>query len=285
MSLNPTLKNTLVRIAYVVGSLALYLFLFNRPFLFWTECDFNHYTLTGSWQFAVALAIIWANTRKLAKSIRLLTIGSYLLVFTGLMFWYKVEALPVLFNFIPNDCGFFTQQSNYRLLRILCCIGFILLASILPIFFKSTDARKYTKLGKIWIWITILLLDFAAAMPNIYYCEQMADRLYTGARKIGKNYTRVYAIGMNDYPVFSVLLPQDSIRTTPQHYLKVNYERHGDLLICPETQDTIWIEKGGARQNPNRQTIENNTSCLMRWQWQYHAWHKIKRLFCKEENE
>lgn len=285
MSLNPPLKNALIRITYIVGSLVLYLFLFDYPFLFWKECNFNHYTLTGSWQFAVALAIIWVNIRKLAKSIRLLTIGSYLLVFRGLMFWYKVETLPMLFDFTPNDCGFFTQQSNYRVLRILCCIGFILLASILPIFFKSTDATRYTRLGKIWIWTAILILDFVAAMPNIYYSDQMPDRLYTGARKIGKNYTCVYAIGMNDYPVFSVLLPQDSVRTVQQHYLKVNYERHGDLLISPETQDTIWIEKGRARPNPYRQTIENNTSCLMRWQWQYYAWHKIKRLFCKKENE
>ncbi|WP_302576479.1 hypothetical protein, partial [Alistipes finegoldii] len=71
----------------------------------------------------------------------------------------------------------------------------------------------------------------------------------------------------------------------PANPLKVYYERHGDLLIQPETRDTIWIEKGGAQLNPNRQTIENNTSCLMRWQWQYYAWHKIKGLFCKEENE
>lgn len=73
----------------------------------------------------------------------------------------------------------------------------------------------------------------------------------------------------------SVLLPQDSVCSSPEHYLKVHYERHGNLLIQPETRDTIWIEKGGVWVNPDRQTIESNTSCQMRWQWQYYAWHKI----------
>jgi len=78
MPLNPALKKILVRTAYIVGSLLLYLLLFNRPFLFWMEWGYygdesycNHYTFSGLWQFATALAIIWLNIRKLAKPIRL----------------------------------------------------------------------------------------------------------------------------------------------------------------------------------------------------------------------
>ena len=143
---------------------------------------------------------------------------------------------------------------------------------------------QLAKFGKIWIWTAILILDFAAAMPNIYFSEQQADKLYMGFREMGDiyKYAPIYAVGIDDY--FNVLIPQDSVHTSFEHYLKVYYERHGNLLIQPETRDTIWIEKGGVWVNPDRQTIENNTSCLMRWQWQYYAWHKVKGLFCKEEN-
>ena len=292
MPLNPALKKILVRTAYIVGSLLLYLLLFNRPFLFWMEWGYygdesycNHYTFSGLWQFAIALAIIWLNIRKLAKPIRLSVIGTYLFFFAIIIFWYKVESFPFSFDFISDDCGFSFHKGNYRILRIFYCLGFILLASILPIFFKSTAMPQLAKFGKIWIWTAILILDFAAAMPNIYFSEQQADKLYMGFREMGTvyKYAPIYAVGTGDY--FNVLIPQDSVYTSSEHYLKVYYERHGDLLIQPETRDTIWIEKGGVRLNPNRQTIENNTSCLMRWQWQYYAWHKIKGLFCKEENE
>lgn len=171
------------------------------------------------------------------------------------------------------------------MMRILCCIGFILLASILPIFLKSTDAPRLAKFGTIWIWTAILILDFAAAMPNIYFTEEQADKLYMGCRKMetAYKYAPIYAVGIGDY--FNVLLPQDSVCSSPEHYLKVHYERHGNLLIQPETRDTIWIEKGGVWRFRNHQTIENNTSCQMRWQWQYYAWHKIKGLFCKDKSE
>ena len=106
-----------------------------------------------------------------------------------------------------------------------------------------------------------------------------------GCRKMGTayKYAPIYAVGIGDY--FNVLLPQDSVCSSPEHYLKVHYERHGNLLIQPETRDTIWIEKGGVWRFRNHQTIENNTSCQMRWQWQYYAWHKIKGLFCKDKSE
>lgn len=274
MSLNSTLKNVLIRTLYIVGSLFVFILLampYSLPV---------HKTLYGIWQLVVALAIIWYNIRKLAKPIQLITIGSYLFVFAGLICWYKVDDMSML-----NLWGITWNYRIYERWLILACLGFILLASVLPIFLKSTNAPKLTKFGKVWIWTAILILDFVAAMPNIYFTEQQADKLYMGLRKMGgmDRYVPIYAVGISDS--FGVFIPQDSIYTSPAHYLKVYYERHGNLLIQPETQDTIWIEKGGVWANPNRQTIENNTSCLMRWQWQYYAWHKVKGLFCKEENE
>ena len=260
MPLNPTLKNALVRAAYIVGSLLAVLILF-----IWSPIGEHHKTLTGIWQFVITLAIIWFNIRKLAKPIQLVTIGMYLFLFAVMMFWYKTEPFPRWFYDFPSLWG---QSCNYRMMRILCCIGFILLASILPIFLKSTDAPRLAKFGTIWIWTAILILDFAAAMPNIYFTEEQADKLYMG-RKMGTayKYAPIYAVGIGDY--FNVFLPQDSVCSSPEHYLKVHYERHGNLLIQPETRDTIWIEKGGVWRFRNHQTIENNTSCQMRWQWQY----------------
>lgn len=277
MPLNPTLKNALVRATYIVGSLLAVLILF-----IWSPIGEHHKTLTGIWQFVITLAIIWFNIRKLAKPIQLVTIGMYLFLFAVMMFWYKTEPFPRWFYDFPSLWG---QSCNYRMMRILCCIGFILLASILPIFLKSTDAPRLAKFGTIWIWATILMLDFAAAMPNIYFTEEQADKLYMGCRKMGTayKYAPIYAVGIGDY--FNVLLPQDSVCSSPEYYLKVHYERHGNLLIQPETRDTIWIEKGGVWRFRNHQTIENNTSCQMRWQWQYYAWHKIKGLFCKDKSE
>lgn len=167
MPLNPTLKNALVRATYIVGSLLAVLILF-----IWSPIGEHHKTLTGIWQFVITLAIIWFNIRKLAKPIQLVTIGMYLFLFAVMMFWYKTEPFPRWFYNFPSLWG---QFCNYRMMRILCCIGFILLASILPIFLKSTDAPRLAKFGTIWIWTDILILDFAAAMPNIYFTEEQAD--------------------------------------------------------------------------------------------------------------
>lgn len=178
MPLNPTLKNALVRATYIVGSLLAVLILF-----IWSPIGEHHKTLTGIWQFVITLAIIWFNIRKLAKPIQLVTIGMYLFLFAVMMFWYKTEPFPRWFYDFPSLWG---QSCNYRMMRILCCIGFILLASILPIFLKSTDAPRLAKFGTIWIWTAILILDFAAAMPNIYFTEEQADKLYMG-RKNGNS--------------------------------------------------------------------------------------------------
>lgn len=278
MKLTPILKNVLVRTAYIVISPIVYYVLYHVLFLIWLWWE-GHNTIAGIWAFLIALIVIWFNIRKLAKPIQLLTIGSYLLVFAVIIFWYKVEALPHTTHLWG---GYGSHTDNYQILRHCCSIGFILLASILPIFFKSTETPRLAKFGKIWIWIAVLMLDFAAAMPNIFFADQMADKLYIGYRRIGNFRAPIYAIGNTDYPVLSVFLPQDSVYMNGRHYLVRNYERQGNLLIEPETRDTIWIEKGGAsRIDPNHQTIENNTSCLMRWQWQYYAWQKIKGAFRK----
>lgn len=279
MFLNPTLKSILVRTAYIVVSPIAYYVLYRVLFLIWPSLEM-HNTFAGIWAFSIAFIIIWFNIRKLAKPIRLLTIGSYLLVFAVIIFWNKTGDMSTL-----GLSDYDNQISNYFMARIFTCLGFILIASLLPVFLKSTNAPKLTKFGKVWIWTAILILDFTSAMPNIYFTEHQSDRLYMGCRKMGDTYkyAPIYAIGNTYY--CDVLIPQDSVYTSPEHYLKVYYERHGNLLIQPETRDTIWIEKGGVRSNPNRQTIENNTSCQMRWQWQYYAWRKVKEVFCKEENE
>lgn len=163
MTLNPTLKSILVRTLYIVVSPIAYWVLYRVLFLIWPSLEM-HTTIDGVWMFAVALAIIWFNVCKLAKPIQLITIGTYLFVFAGLIFWYKTDDISVL-GIGEND----SILSNYLMARLFLCLGFILLASILPIFLKSTDVPNFAKFGKVWIWTAILILDFVAAMPNIYF--------------------------------------------------------------------------------------------------------------------
>ena len=170
MTLNPTLKSILVRTLYIVVSPIAYWVLYRVLFLIWPSLEM-HTTIDGVWMFAVALAIIWFNVCKLAKPIQLITIGTYLFVFAGLIFWYKTDDISVL-GIGEND----SILSNYLMARLFLCLGFILLASILPIFLKSTDVPNFAKFGKVWIWTAILILDFVAAMPNIYFSEQQADK-------------------------------------------------------------------------------------------------------------
>lgn len=194
-----------------------------------------------------------------------------------MMFWYKAEPFPRWF-YDSSDADIGIQLYNYRMMRILCCFGFILLASVLPIFSERhkrhtlphSEKYGFGQPSSCWILQSQCLISITLIKWQTDYSK---DR---GA---------IYAIGNRDFPMHSVLLPQDSVCSSPEHYLKVHYERHGNLLIQPETRDTIWIEIGGVWVNPDRQTIESNTSCQMRWQWQYYAWHKIKGLFCKDKSE
>lgn len=163
MTLNSTLKSILVRTLYIVVSPIAYWVLYRVLFLIWPSLEM-HNTIDGVWMFAVALAIIWFNIYKLAKPIQLITIGTYLFVFAGLIFWYKTDDISVL-GIGEND----SILSNYLMARLFLCLGFILLASVLPIFLKSTDVPNFAKFGKVWIWTAILILDFVAAMPNIYF--------------------------------------------------------------------------------------------------------------------
>lgn len=150
MTLNSTLKSILVRTLYIVVSPIAYWVLYRVLFLIWPSLEM-HNTIDGVWMFAVALAIIWFNIYKLAKPIQLITIGTYLFVFAGLIFWYKTDDISVL-GIGEND----SILSNYLMARLFLCLGFILLASVLPIFLKSTDVPNLPSFGKVWIWTASL---------------------------------------------------------------------------------------------------------------------------------
>ena len=111
MTLNSTLKSILVRTLYIVVSPIAYWVLYRVLFLIWPSLEM-HNTIDGVWMFAVALAIIWFNIYKLAKPIQLITIGTYLFVFAGLIFWYKTDDISVL-GIGEND----SILSNYLMAR------------------------------------------------------------------------------------------------------------------------------------------------------------------------
>ena len=285
MILNPILKSIYIRMLYIIVSPIAYYMLYRVLFLICPSVEI-HDTINGVWQFAISLIVIWVNIRQLAKPIQLCVIGTYLLFLAILIFWYKVGTLPTRFYDSPDANSIRIQLCNYRIMRSFYSVGFILLASILPIFLRTVQVPYLVQFGTIWIWTAILILDFVSAMPNIYYSDQIADRLYIGHRKVGNEWIPIYAIGNKNSPIYSVFLPQDSTHTDKRHYLARFYERQENILIQPETQDTIWIEREGTWWIPDRQIIvENNSDHLMCWQWQYSAWHDIKELFTNDHKK
>lgn len=264
MIINPTLKKIFVKIAFIAGSLFLYVVLLCCGGIFLPV------TMLSIGQFVIAAVIIWLNIRKLSKSLQLCIIGAYLLVTAGIILKVKTAG--------GYDWSFY------------CSVGFILFAPILSIFLQSVTAKKLEHFSKIWIGISILIWDFVIAMPNIYFTDDMSDKLYVGFRKIENDVLPIYAIEKSQYIYnFSVLQPQELIyninnQRFERKYIQTFYQRGYDNLLIGNN-DTIYIKKCKATLNPSYQTIENNTSCLIRKQWQYYVWHKIKKVLYKEGND
>lgn len=264
MIINPTLKRILQIVTYIVGSLFLYVVLLCCGGVFLPT------TTLSIGQFVIPVVIIWFNIRNLSKPIQLSIIGAYLLAIAGIMLGRKIAG--------GYDWSFH------------CSVGFILVTPILTIFLQSAMVKKLERFSKIWIWTSILILDFVIAMPNIYFTDDMSDKLYVGSRKIEDDILPIYAIENPQYSYnFSVLLPKKIVYNSEshcfeRHYMQKFYHRYHDNLLI-QNNDTIYIKKRDATLDPSLQTIENNTRCLMRWQWQYYAWHKIKGLFYKVKNE
>lgn len=249
-----------VLVTYIVGSLFLYVV------LLCCGAVFLPITTLSIGQFIIPVVIIWFNIRNLSKPIQLSIIGAYLLAIAGIMLGSKMAG--------GYDWSFH------------CSVGFILVTPILTIFLQSAMAKKLERFSKIWIWTSILIFDFVIAMPNIYFTDNMSDKLYVGSQKIEDDILPIYAIDERfqySYYNFSVLLPQKIVYNSEnhcfeRHYIQKFYHRYHDNLLI-QKNDTIYIKKRDAILNPSHQTIENNTSCLMRWQWQYYAWQKIKGAF------
>lgn len=274
MKLTPILKNVLVRTAYIVISPIIYYVLYHFLFLIWILQEF-HITIIGIGTFFIALTVIWFNIRKLAKPIRQLFIALFVLVSASVVFWYKVEHL---------------SWSTYHNVHVYMPLCFVLLASLLPIFLRNLRAERFSISGKNALWIAVLWLDFAVAMPTVWFADEATYGIYMGrtpaAETFSNRYWPVYGFakttfwGFNDTADICVLTPADS---TASNYRSTFY-RHtwgSDILVDTLARDTIWLRERGEYYDPNRKTMENIEQMRLRRQWQYNVWQKIKGAFRK----
>lgn len=269
MKLNPTLKDILVRIGCLAGSLFAYVFVVN-------QLHFSHYTLCGITLFSVALLLIVFNLRPLARPIRQLFIALFVLAFASVVFWHKVEYLP---------------WPMYRNMLVYTPLGFVLLASLLPIFLRRVQAVRLAGCGKAMLWAAVLWLDFAAAFPNVAFSELDAEGAYMGVvhvdnpDKTHEVPLRTFAFahqkwGLSAAEQVDVLIPADPEGKLYEcrRYLR---DRNCDYLVDTLARDTIWICERGVRYTPNRKTMENIELAALRHQWQYAMWHYVKKRFNK----
>ena len=277
--MNPNLKNILIRSGCVIGSLCAYLFLTYRIDHLRIGDEYNEYQiLCDILDFAVPLLLVWLNLRPLAKPIRQIVVGIFVLTYASIRFWSKVE--------------FVSWQSCHDTLFFVT-LGFVLLSSLLPIFLRKLRAERLAGCGKMTLWAAVLWLDFVAAMPKVRFADEATAGIYMGRIRAtdtsSNRYWPVYAFartdfwGFNDTEDVYVMTPADS---TASNYRSTVY-RHtwgSDMLVDTLACDTIWLRARGVYYDPNRRTMENIEQIRLRGQWQYNAWQKIKRLFNTANN-
>ena len=290
MTLNPTLKSILVRTAYIVGSLTIYYIAYNYcldylDFHYWSDGGLidGHPTLRYTLLMMAAAILIWVNIRKLSRPNIRLYFSAFLLGLGLLIGAWKV--------------GAFYLYSEHVLLRhidleILFHFGWfsVLISSIFPIFFVKQKNAKLDRGSKIGLLIVVLLFDFTIAMPNIFGDEIMEARIYGNEN--------CYLIQNGEEwscHLLSVTNPDDKIWTDSVVMRTIQYFPKDNSWWVADNGDSIRIESTKVYHS-NLQIIHSNgKSYQVRTLgyaeteygncWQSNIWHKIKGLFCKEENE
>lgn len=283
MPLNPTLKNALVRAAYIVGSLTIYYSVYNcldyLDFHYWSDGMLidGHPTLRYALLMIASAILIWVNIHKLSRpNIRL---------------YYSVFLLGLGLLLIGAwKIGAFYLYSEHALLHriyvgMLFYFGWfsVLISSILPIFLAKRKNAKFDRGSKIGFLIVVLLFDFTIAMPNIFGDETMEARIYGNENcyLIRKEWCcRLLTVTNPDDKIW-----RDSVVMRPIHYLPKD-----NSWWVADNGDSIRIENIKVYHSNLRVIHSNGKSYQVRTLgyagncWQYNAWRKIKELFFKEEN-
>ena len=108
--------------------------------------------------------LAWLNLRKHPRTVQFLIFGGFALLLGGLIACWKLGEVEA----VCKSLGLTTywEQRLYEYSLFLLALFVVLVSSVLPIFMKASEAEQSTKFSRCFILGAILVLDFAAAMPN-----------------------------------------------------------------------------------------------------------------------
>lgn len=276
MKLNPPLKNALIRTGCIVGSLAAYIIIMRYLGHLEFEADYEwQFSLYAIVRFVVPLLLVWLNVRKLAKPVRLGFTALFVLTYAATIFWQKAE--PVAWN------RYFTNL-------VIVGLVFVTLATLLPIWLRNVQAERLSKFSKVLMWTAVLLMDFAVAMPEIWYYDSWTDGVYVGSNIVDKSAShsmKLPVYGFASETLWDVLGSVDINVMTPdslgaytsrvyRHAWETNY------MVDTLARDTIWIYEYDMRYDPDRKTMTNIELMHLHRHWQYRMWHRLKWFFGKK---
>lgn len=276
MKPNPTLKNALIRTGYIVGSLAAYIIIMRYLGHLEFEADLEwKFSLYAIVRFVVPLLLVWLNVRKLAKPVRLGFMALFVLAYTSVIFTRKVE--PTMWN-------------RYYTALYIVGLAFVTLATLLPIWLRNVQAKRLSKCSKVLMWAAVLLMDFAVAMPEIWYYDSWTDGVYVGSNIVDKSAShsmKLPVYGFASETLWDVLgsvdvnvMTPDSLGTYTSRVYRHAWETN--YMVDTLARDTIWIYEYDTRYDPDRKTMTNIELMHLHRQWQYRMWHRLKRMFNKK---
>ena len=264
---------------WAVASVAAYI----AAIMIFTDFHFKdgyyHLTIRGVSHFVLTLAIVMFNVRRLARPVRQIAVALLVATFAAVMMRYKVEYL---------------QWWRYREIRIVLGFVFVAMSAVASLLPRLRDMQgiRLARAGKISLLAAVLMLDFAAAFPNVTFSEYDSEGIYMGYAKAETGpdksrrkslrtfgYAGQYWNGFNDIEDIQVLTPIDAEGRMYESRIYC-HAWDSDYMVDTLTRDTIWLH--GMWSQPDHKSMVNIELAALRHQWQYDMWHRLKRFFGKK---
>ena len=276
--MNATLKSVLIRLLKIAARVVASIIAFMLMMTLVNAIRYPGTTLWGILLFVVTLTIILVNMWRVTQPVKLLAVALYFAAVATVVMWHKLE---------------YTWWGPYRQTILMTNIIAVLLSAFMPLL-RGLKAERFARTGKIALLAAVLILDFAAAFPNVSFTEYDSEGMYMGIINVeatpdsprGKRlrtfgYAAHYWNGFNDIENIQVLTPVDA---EGQMYECRTY-RHAwdsDYMVDTLTRDTIWLH--GMWSKPGHKSMENLELAALRHQWQYDMWHRLKSIFKRKDN-
>lgn len=274
--MKPTLKSVLIRVLKIAASVVASIVAFTFIMTLVNKIRYPGTTLWGVLLFVVTLTIILVNMRRVIQPIKLSAVALYIAAVAAIIMWHKLE---------------YTWWGPYRRMLIIPSLIAVPLSAFMPLL-RGVKAERFARAGKISLLAAVLMINFAAAFPNVSFTEYDSEGMYMGIINVeaspdsprGKRLrTFGYAgqrwYGFNDIEDIQVLTPVDA---EGRMYESRTY-RHAwdsDYMVDTLTRDTIWLH--GMWSKPGHRSMENIELAALRHQWQYDMWHRLKQFFNKD---